>query len=87
MYLLVKKLFNSQGAKLQILHKNSTMKLINQNCHYPIFLPFMITLSETNTHSYAIEHLSTNFVPDSSFLKIINQAKSPFEMKPNKLKE
>ena len=45
----------------------------------------MLTLSETNTHSYSISHLSTIFAPDRSFLSIINQPKNPFTLTKNQL--
>lgn len=40
----------------------------------------MVTLSETNTYSYQIDKLSTAFNPGSSFLKVINQHKTPFSL-------
>jgi hypothetical protein len=80
LYSLVKKALNSTGVKLEVRSREQSIRAVGQNCLYPIFLPLMITLSETNTHSYPISKMSTEFAPDSSFLTVINQQKSPFSL-------
>ena len=84
-YDVVRKSFNSTGAKFLIRNKDQIMKVVGEHCKYPVFPPFMITLSETNTHSYPIDKLSTAFTPDSSFLNVINKSKNPFSLSKGEL--
>lgn len=87
LYSLVKKSLNGTGAKLEVKHKDGIITAIGENCKYPVFLPLMITLSESNTHSYPINTLSTLFAPDSSFLNVLQKSKSPFEASPKELEQ
>lgn len=87
LYGLVRKALNSTGAKLEVRHKEGVINAEGENCKYPVFLPLMVTLSESNTHSYAINSFSTLVAPDSSFLGVIQKSKSPFEATPKELQQ
>lgn len=87
MFSIVKKALNATGTKLEVKHKEGIINAEGESCKYPVFLPLMITLSETNTHSYAINSLSTIFAPDSSFLNVIQKSKSPFEASPKEIEQ
>lgn len=75
---LLKKVIGVDRVKLAVKHKEELITVVTESCNYPVFAPLTITLSHANTRSYTIDAFSTNFYPDSAFLKVINQNKSPF---------
>ena len=85
LYKVIRKVYNSSGAKLKVNSRERTVTAVGASCQYPLFLPLMVTLSETSTHSYKISQMSTAFAPDSSFLSVIGQPKSPFSVSQNQL--
>ena len=85
LYDLFKKGFNSSAVKFMVKSKEQVIKAVGEHCKYPVFTPFIITLSETNTHSYQIDNLSTAFNPDSSFLSVIDKKKNPFTVDKHQL--
>ena len=85
LYKVIRKVYNSSGAKLKVNSRERTVTAVGASCQYPLFLPLIVTLSETSTHSYKISQMSTTFAPDSSFLSVIGQPKSPFSVSQNQL--
>lgn len=67
-------------VKLEVRHREGVINVLQEPCRFPLFPPLQLTLSETATHTYTIDALSTNFTADSSLLRVLGKQKNPFEV-------